>query len=62
LHAFSGLYFDRVGRSDLRLALNTLNAKLGVALHRIVRLDSPNDALHSFHDVGELELRAGVSY
>ena len=54
----AGAYLHRPGRRDLRLALDALDAEPGVALHRIVRLDGPDHALHALHDLGEVELGA----
>ena len=52
----AGAHLHGPGRCDLRFALDHLHPEPGVALRRIVRFNGADDLVHTFHDLGEVEL------
>ena len=53
------VHLHRPGRGDCCIAHDAVHPQPGIALHGVVGLDCPDDALHALHDIGEIEL--GIS-
>jgi len=48
-------------RAHARLAAHALHPELGVALHRVVRRDLPDDPLHAVHHLREVEVHGDAA-